>query len=347
METAIALESPDFLRMSLAAAMTLGFEGGKFHRSAKLTCLNLLLTYRDGCRASCAYCGLSRARTGDEGHKSFIRVKWPTYSLDQVLDGIEEKRRLLHRICISMVTHPRSFEDSLYLVRRIGERSELPISVLLSPTVMRLENLSALKGAGAERVGIALDAANQQLFEMLRGRGVDGPHRWDRYWEFFQRAVGVFGRGMAGIHLIVGLGEQEMEMARLFQEIRDEGGRTHLFSFYPEGGSALEGRPQAPAPSFRRLQMARWLIDEGVVRYEKFSGDILGRIMSFGLDTRELEKHIRRGVPFITSGCPDAKGNVACNRPYGDSPPGDDIRSFPFKPDRGDLEKIRLELSAY
>jgi len=49
----------------------------------------------------------------------------------------------------------------------------------------------------------------------------------------------------------------------------------------------------------------------------------------------------------MTSGCPDADGEVACNRPYSDSLPGDDIRNFPFLPDQNDIAKIRNELKIY
>ena len=40
-----------------------------------------------------------------------------------------------------------------------------------------------MKKAGADRVGIAIDAATPELFDQLRGKGVGGPHRWDHYWE--------------------------------------------------------------------------------------------------------------------------------------------------------------------
>ncbi len=56
------LESPQSLRMSLAAAMTLGFKRSLFYKNARLYCINLLLTYRSGCAARCAYCGLSTNR---------------------------------------------------------------------------------------------------------------------------------------------------------------------------------------------------------------------------------------------------------------------------------------------
>ena len=59
-------ESPEYIRISTAAAMTLGFVPGRFFRGAKLYCLNLLLTYDKGCVAKCAYCGLQRARQIDE-----------------------------------------------------------------------------------------------------------------------------------------------------------------------------------------------------------------------------------------------------------------------------------------
>ena len=38
-------ESPGYVRLSLAAAMTLGFAKGWFFRGATLKCVNLLLTY--------------------------------------------------------------------------------------------------------------------------------------------------------------------------------------------------------------------------------------------------------------------------------------------------------------
>ena len=49
--------------MSSAAATTLALKAGRFYRNAKLHCLNLLLTYDDGCLGRCAYCGLSGARS--------------------------------------------------------------------------------------------------------------------------------------------------------------------------------------------------------------------------------------------------------------------------------------------
>ncbi|MHA2015753.1 MAG: radical SAM protein, partial [Candidatus Thorarchaeota archaeon] len=44
-------ESPEYVRTSLAAAMTIGKVPGRFYRDAKLYCINILLTYDEGCHA--------------------------------------------------------------------------------------------------------------------------------------------------------------------------------------------------------------------------------------------------------------------------------------------------------
>ena len=56
------MRSPEYVQMSTAAAITLGLVPGKMHRTACTHCLNLLVTYPEGCRANCAYCGLARHR---------------------------------------------------------------------------------------------------------------------------------------------------------------------------------------------------------------------------------------------------------------------------------------------
>jgi biotin synthase len=147
-----------------------------------------------------------------------------------------------------------------------------------------------------------------------------------------------------GIHLIVGLGETEEEMIRLIGRIRQAGGSTHLFSFFPEAGSRLAARPQPPVGQYRRVQLARYLIDEDLATAETFRFDHRGRLISFGAAQGRAEQATAAGIPFMTSGCPDESGAVACNRPFGDCTPGDDIRSFPFRPDEEDLVAIRGQL---
>ncbi|MBW1925175.1 MAG: radical SAM protein [Deltaproteobacteria bacterium] len=337
-------ESPHYVRMSLAAAMTLGFKRGLFYRNARLYCINLLLTYEQGCAARCAYCGLSGKRPGTYGGKSFIRVTWPTYDLGEVMDRIAERGRRVQRICLSMITSKRAVEDTEEICARLRSRLDTPISVLVSPTILRAGDLRAFRRAGADKVGVAVDLATPELFELYRGKGVGGPHRWTRYWECLAEALEVFGQGNAGPHFMVGMGETEEEMCRAIQRARDMGGRTHLFSFYPEAGSALEHRPPPPIDQYRRVQLARYLVDERLSHESRFSYDEEGRIADFGLSRGNLDLVIETGEPFRTSGCTGRDGHVACNRPFANSRPGPHMRNYPFPPTADDVARIRRQM---
>ncbi|MBW2262136.1 MAG: radical SAM protein [Deltaproteobacteria bacterium] len=334
----------DEVRVSLAAAMTLDLEPGLFYRGARLGCINLLQTHESGCSARCAYCGLTREREGDFSSKGFIRVKWPTLPFPEVLDAMEKTQERFSRICISMITRRGAAGDLVGMARRVRERLDTPLSGLISPTVTSADDLASMREAGIDRLGIAVDTATPELFDAMRGRSIRGPHRWKRYWEVFREALEVFGAGMVGCHLICGLGESEREMAERIQFVRDMGGCTHLFSFYPELGSPLEDREQSPVGQYRRIQVARHLIDEGLAEAGGFRFDGDGRIVSFGVDDGLLEEVVSSGTPFRTSGCPGRDGCVACNRPFANSRPGPDMRNYPFPLEADDVSKVIEEL---
>ena len=333
--------SPDFVRTSLAASLTLGFQSGAFHRNAKLKGLNLLLHYEEGCSGRCHFCGLSRSRQEGPKGKTFIRVDWPLYDLEEIVQRSKNKDQI-HRVCISMITHPRALKDTLSIIRKFKKETTLFISVLITPTLIREEaSLEAMKEAGADRVGIAVDAATPGLFDRLRGTGVGGPHRWEHYWDVVRMAVRVFGRNFVGIHLIVGLGETEEEMVRTIQRGQDLGAQTHLFSFFPEKGSPMEKTPLPPLDRYRRIQLARWIINEGSGSADQMTFDEIGRLTDFGMNVASL---LEDGEPFMTSGCPGRDGKVACNRPYGNERPSGPIRNFPFKPESEDIEEVKRQL---
>jgi biotin synthase len=329
--------------MSLAAAMTLKLKTGLFFRGARLYCLNLLLTYPGGCLGNCSYCGLSKSRVGAARDKSFIRVSWPTYDLETIMEKTLEQKKRLHRICISMITHPRALEDTIVLTRRFHREIGLPISILMTPTLMKPADLKALKASGAQMAAVALDLPTAKLFARHRGIGVKGPHRFDQYWDMLTQTADIFGKDRAGCHLICGLGEKEIEMIQTIQKIRDLGARTHLFSFYPEKGSLLRDRAPCPAGTFRRIQLARYIIDFDHGRAENMTFDGEGRIQSFGVEPAKLEALIASGRPFMTSGCPGGGMEAACNRPFGDGPPSD-IRSFPFSLEPEDIAKVKKQM---
>jgi len=352
-ESPLRFESPEYVRISLAAAMTLGFIQGRFFRNAKLYCLNFLLTYSDGCIGRCAYCGLSRARETGRAweEQSFIRVDWPTVSLHEILSRMScESCSHVERVCVSMITNGRAARDTISIVRRLREKTSA-ISVLIAPTIVDKKWLFEVKEAGADKIGIAIDAATQELFQTLRGRSVMGPHRWEKYWRTIDEAVRTFDRYNVGIHLIVGLGEREQEMIETIQRAYDMGALTHLFSFFPEKGSSMQGYRQPPIGSYRRVQLARYLINKGITTANKMRFNKEGKLMEFGVNKGILDEAIDSGLPFMTSGCPTKERESACNRPFSDSTPYQayigEMRNYPFAPNKEDVKIVRKQLWDY
>ena len=337
-------ESPEHLQLSLAAAMQLGYSPARFHRAARMTCINLLLTYSQGCAASCSYCGLARNRQIDNGEeRSFIRVPWLVKPTRDVLERIA-RSNVVQRTCLSMITHRRSVADSITLVQQIAESTTTPVSVLISPTLVTRDDLVALHEAGADRIGVAFDLPTDDLFDEHRGRSAGGPHRWERYWQVFVEGVEVFGERMVGSHFVVGLGETEKEMVEAFQRVYDLGGVNHLFSFFPEAGSTAEARQMPPMDVYRRIQIACELIDSARSRADRMTFDSESRITDFGVSREVYDEVISAGAAFKTRGCKGRDGQVACNRPYANSLPGDSIRNFPFAPEEADISRVREQL---
>jgi biotin synthase-related radical SAM superfamily protein len=349
------MRSPEYVQMSTAAALTLGIMSGKMHRCECTRCLNLLLTYPEGCRANCAYCGLARHREAERDYadRNFIRVDWPAVPLERTIDIVARSgaRTPFHRMCISMITHPRSDEDTVTVLKNWTARIDpntLPVSILSNPTTMTRADVKRLHELGADIFTVALDAATPEIFERTRGKGVQSPHSWRKYWEILMDAHEIFGPRKFGAHIIVGMGETEHDVLQLVQKLVDLGGHSHLFCFFPEKGSLMDHLPATPREQWRRVQLARYLIDYRGVRVESMRFDEAGRVIHYGVPESEMQTVVGEGIAFRTSGCPGKfRDDVsACDRPYGDSPPSN-IASYPFQPNGNDLRTIRRQLKAY
>ncbi len=344
--------SPEYVQLSTAAAITLGIMPGNMYRCECTRCLNILLTYPEGCRANCAYCGLARHREADRDYadRNFIRVDWPSVPMAQIAEtvGRAPEASPFHRMCISMITHPKSDADTVAVLKTWTDHVDpdaIPISILSNPTTMQRSDVQTLRDMGSDIFTVALDAATPELFDRTRGKGVQSPHNWKKYWEILEDARDIFGPKKFGAHIIVGMGETEAEILHLVQQLVDMGGHSHMFCFYPEEGSLMDHLPATPRDQWRRVQLARYLIDYCDVRVDQMKFDEEGRVRDFGMSGAELDIIIDAGIAFRTSGCPGkfADDISACDRPYGDSPPSD-IASYPFQPADGDLRRIRHQL---
>ncbi len=336
--------SPDYVRISMAAAMVLGLERGRFLRDAATRCVNLLQNYPEGCWANCSYCGLARERPGVAEENSFIRVGWPLYATDLVADRIAEHQEAIGRVCIAQVHDKRANEDLVDMTERVRAQSDVLISALVTATLLDHDWLARIKNAGADIIGIGLDGASEHVFHDCRGRGAKGPHDWEYHWKIVEAAREMYGPYRVNCHIVVGLGETDQELVELFHKLKAKEVAGYLFSFNPEPGTAMADRPRAPLHRLRRIQLVKYLIEENDLDASAVEFDSDGGMTRLSATDNQVDEAITSGTPFRTDGCPDKQGEVACNRPYGSYRPGEAFRDYPFLPILDDTVRIRHEL---
>lgn len=337
-------QSPEYLKMSHATGISLGLLRGRMYRGAVNKCVNLLVHYPEGCSANCAYCGLAKKRPGEYVEKSFIHVEWPVFHINEIIDAINSAPSYVKRTCVSMITNGKCRLHTLEITKNLKEKTSLPISLLISPTILDKDDLVQMKEYGADKIGVAIDLATPALFDKYRGTAVSGPHKWEKYWEIMAAGLDIFGNLNVGAHLMVGMGETENEMVAIMNQLWGMGVANHLFSFFAEEGSRLAERTQPPWPTYLRVQMARYLIEEGISSYENMVFDSNGHIIDFGITPSQLDDVINLGIPFMTTGCLGPDGQVACNRPFGNCMPDVNQWNYPYLPNDEEISLIRQNL---
>ncbi|EZQ07022.1 biotin synthase [Candidatus Acidianus copahuensis] len=331
MRSSEVISSPEWVRLSFGADMVLGFSPGVFLKGALNTTINLLQYYPDGCKANCVYCGQAREVSQGPECKTLIRVEWPLRKLDDVILRIKERqgdtRYGLQRICVGELAHPRASPDAIEITRRIRESGiELQISELVTATYTFKTHMEEMRKAGANMIDVAIDAASKRVFDETRGKKVRSMHRWERYVQAIDEAVDVFGKMNAGIHLIIGLGETEKEAVEIMEYAHSRGAKISLFAFYPEQQTPMEKKKPVPLDVYRRMQLARWLIENDIVMSSSFVFDQEGKLIDIDIPNDLALEDL--SPAFMTSGCP------GCNRPYSNERPGGRLRNIPWYPNR-------------
>jgi biotin synthase len=262
------------------------------------------------------------------------RVIWPRCNFERVLSAFEEKNHEFVRICVQTVNYKGVIDDVCELVTQIKNKCEAPISVSCQP--LEIEDIRKLREIGVERVSIALDAATPELFDRLKGESAGSRYTWEGHLKALDDAHTIFGDRVS-THLIVGLGESERDMVQTIQFLHDRNITIGLFAFTPIVGTPLADKPQPDISSYRRIQLARFLITTETSKVERMRFEN-GRIVDFGVEKEVLSKVIESGEPFRTSGC------LGCNRPFYNESPRGPIYNYPRKPTSKEIKIILGQL---
>ncbi|MBO8129308.1 MAG: radical SAM protein [Peptococcaceae bacterium] len=268
----------------------------------------------DTCLRDCGFC--PRARSSRSRIDLLSRVTWPVFPLPEVVERICDAFAggSIRRVCLQVTHDVKAWFKGRQVVAEIKRSCEVPVSV--SCTATGLRDIEAWFENGADRFGLALDAAGEEIFTGTKAGS------WERTLSLLYAAAKKWP-GRISTHLIVGLGETEFEMIRILEDLVTRNIRVGLFAFTPVKGTRLEDLPPPPLPVYRRVQAAYYLmskcgIDPGIFRF-----DDRGKLIDFGVSMERLKAFLSDGRAFQTAGCP------ACNRPYYNEKPGGTMYNYP------------------
>ncbi len=305
----MALTSPrSAVNVSIGAAGVLGLADVAL--DAAPTTAYLMLGGR--CVMDCAFC--AQARSSEAGALKLSRVNWPEFDESQTLALLAQAvgRGDIRRCCLQVTAAEGAFQRTLELIRAVRATCDVPVDAAVLPRDMgQIEELLA---AGVDHIGFGLDAACKRVFQQVKGGS------WARSLSLIEKAARRFP-GHGAVHLIVGLGESEQEMAEMIQRMHDLGLVVALFAFTPIRGTRLEDASPPPLSAYRRMQVAQYLISNNLARVGEFTFSPVGRLLSF--DLPNLPEILADGVAFQTCGCPD------CNRPFYNERPAGPMYNYP------------------
>ena len=319
------------IRVSIGSASVLGLYESKRFNALPTTCY--LMTYKEGhCTANCGFC--PQARESESSTELLSRVSWPIFSFKEFLTKLKylPPTKRFKRICIQTLNYFQNFQDLNEIISQIKKNSEIPISVAIPP--MSKDKLEHLKLIGVERIGIALDAATPEIFENVKGKEVKSPYNWENHFQNLKEALEIFPEGFVTTHLIVGLGETSKEILKLISELHDLKIKVSLFAFMPIKGTKLEHLPQPELINFRKIQLGRYLLVNGLKNLNDFTFNNIGDVIKFNLNKRDLWSVISNTDAFLTSGC------SGCNRPYYTSRPSGPMYNYPRNISKNEKEDI-------
>jgi biotin synthase-related radical SAM superfamily protein len=264
------------------------------------------------CVMDCGFC--AQARSSQASALKLSRVTWPEFDESETLALLAKavEQGDIRRCCLQVTVAEGTFQRTLEVIRAVREACDVPVDAAILPRDMA--QIGELLAAGVDHIGFGLDAACERVFQRVKGG------HWARSLSLIEGAARRFP-GHAAVHLIVGLGESEQEMAEMIQRMHGLGLIVGLFAFTPVRGTRMGDVSPPPISTYRQMQVARHLIANDLARVESFTFSLAGRLLSFNLP--RLPEILADGVAFQTSGCPD------CNRPFYNERPGGPMYNYP------------------
>ncbi len=301
-------EDSDTMRVAIGTAAVLGLARCK--QECLPTTAHLLMPGQ--CLLDCAFCAQASSAPDTD---RLSRIAWPEFELSQALKALEAGSSKFKRVCLQTINGSGGAEAILDYAMQIIKATDLPTSVDIRTTDMGL--IDALFVAGADVVGLPLDAVTPQIYEDVRGGS------FQEHLDLLEAASSKHP-GRISTHIIVGLGESEKEILRALEKLHEWGVRVGLFALTTVQTEQGKWLTPPRLEAYRRIQAAKWLVENN------HPSPSVNRAREIYFSDKDLLNV--PGRAFQTSGCKD------CNRPYYNERPGDVPFNYPCSLSREDYK---------
>ena len=162
---------PEMVRLWAASAVTLGLAEGRIARCGQTRCLNLMLTYAEGCPAHCAYCGEAGRDVETLGLSPHAPASWPLASFLHIVDLVEaaagdDLKATVDYGKVAAITR-RAFCGA---PRALVEAAALDVAQALLAAFQRIESVRVRVAKVAPPIAEQLAAVGVEI-EVARGPG--------------------------------------------------------------------------------------------------------------------------------------------------------------------------------
>lgn len=311
------------IRLSSGTAIELGI----LNKKSDIPPTTAYIMIGEKCINKCSFC--SQSVESSTRKDKLSRVVWPEYSKEEILDALRAYQgKNIKRICIQSMASEEAHKSVLDFINYINGKIDMPIS--LSAKLESDEEINKFFSAGVDKIGIAIDAANKELYEKIKG------YNYDEKLRFITKMSKLYPNKIS-THIIVGMGENHEDIYKLYTCLKNNNITISLFAFTPVRGTKMEKISQPNIENYRRVQLMSYMINKGYSQeYFEFKNGYLENIK---LDDGIISD-IDKGYPFEIRGCKD------CNRPYYNERPGSTIYNYsrPLNQDEIDLAIRELNL---
>ena len=225
-------------------------EGIPYNKIALLHSNNVLATtvqqtcmrYRDS-RTACQFCAIEDSLKGDRTLARKTPAQLAEVAAAAVrLDGVEQ-------IVMTTGTPNRSDRGAAYLcdcAAAIKAAVDIPIQAQCEPPD-DFAWFGRLKAAGVDSLGMHLEVVEPDVRSRIMPGKAEVPV--DYYFEAFEAAVAVFGRGQVSTYLLAGLGDRMQTLVDTSRRLIQMGVYPFVVPFVPISGTPLAEHP-APSSEF-------------------------------------------------------------------------------------------------